>query len=237
MKVCENCRSIQELPKKYCPECASELSDPQKTDEYLMKFLNIDSAVLKRFKEIQKAGRQEAGKSARKTGKIKALGVSGSARDKFDMAAEDSNSEFLLKECLAELTKLGAETEIVSLRKYNIMPCKACYSTTNTQCHFYCSCYPRGTAAADDMTNLLYDKVLDAEILIFATPVNNFKISSFMALFLDRCISLDGSLSPADPSNPKNKELNIKHTKFVQLMADDDVPFIATIEAYPFDSK
>ena len=49
-------------------------------------------------------------------------------------------------------------------------------------------------------------------------------MSSLMALFLDRCISLDGSLPPADPQAAKNKELNIKHTKFVELMADDTIP-------------
>lgn len=224
MKVCENCKSIHELPKKYCPTCGGALSEPRKTDEYLMKFLKIDSATLKRFRDIQKASMGEAVESGKKTGKIKALGISGSARDKFDMAAEDSNSEFLLKECLRELDNLGAETEIIALRKFNIKPCKACYSTTNTQCHFYCSCYPKNTAASDDMTNILYDKVLGADIIIFATPVNNFKISSYMALFLDRCISLDGSLQPADPSNPKNKELNIKHTKFILLTSDDKIP-------------
>jgi multimeric flavodoxin WrbA len=71
------------------------------------------------------------------------------------------------------------------------------------------------------MSNMLYDKVLDADIILFATPVNNFKISSHMSLFLDRCISLDGSLQPADPKATKNKELNTKHTKFVQMMADE----------------
>jgi len=76
----------------------------------------------------------------------------------------------------------------------------------------------------DDMSNILYDKVLSADIIIFATPVNNFKMSSMMALFIDRCISLDGSLSPADLKATKNKELNIKHTKFVELMADDSIP-------------
>jgi multimeric flavodoxin WrbA len=119
---------------------------------------------------------------------------------------------------------LGAETEIISLRKFNIQHCKACYSTVNTQCHFYCSCYPKGTAEGDDMTNIIYDKVLDADAIIFATPVNNFKISTLMATFIDRCISLDGSLAPANPDVPKDKELNIKHMKFIELMADDNVP-------------
>jgi multimeric flavodoxin WrbA len=73
------------------------------------------------------------------------------------------------------------------------------------------------------MTNILYQKIIDADAIIFATPVNNFKVSSFMSLFIDRCISLDGSLSPADKDNPKNKALNIKHTKFVELSSDQKV--------------
>lgn len=224
MKVCENCKLIYELPAKRCSNCGKDLSAPQKTDEYLMNFLEVDGAMLNRFRDIQKAAIEEAGKIGRESGKIKALGISGSGRDKFDMAAEESNSEFLLNECLRKLESLGAQTDMIALRKYNIKPCKACYSTANTQCHFYCSCYPKGTDASDDMTNILYDKVLGADIIIFASPVNNFKISSHMALFIDRCISLDGSLQPADPGNPKNRDLNVKHMKFILLTSDDAIP-------------
>lgn len=223
MKVCNRCKLIYNISQR-CSSCGGELSTPQKSDEHLKKFLEIDSKTLKRFKEIRAATIKAAKISSTPKKKIKALGISGSARDQIDMAAEDSSSEFLLEECLKELKRLGAETELIPLRKYNILPCKACYSTTNTQCHFYCSCYPKGTSAADDMSNILYDKILDADIIIFSTPVNNFKISSYMAIFLDRCISLDGSLPPADPEGTKNKELNIKHTKFVELFADDKVP-------------
>jgi multimeric flavodoxin WrbA len=70
------------------------------------------------------------------------------------------------------------------------------------------------------MSNLLYDKVLEADVLIFATPVNNFKMSSLMSLFIDRLISLDGSLLPADPLASKDKELNTLHTKWISENAD-----------------
>lgn len=141
-----------------------------------------------------------------------------------DMAREKSNSEALLEVCLEQCKKLGAQTKLIPLRKYNIQPCKACYSTVNTQCHYPCSCYPKGTPAGDDMSNILYEEVLSADVIIFATPVNNFRISALLADFIDRCISLDGSLLPADPKDPKNKELNIKHMKFIELTADDDIP-------------
>lgn len=193
------------------------------TDEYLKKTLGIDDKTLKRFKEIQKETIKEARQSGKKNERLRAIGISGSARDEFDMAGENSNSEFLLTQALNELSKQGVGTELIPLRKYNIKPCKACYSTTNAQCHFYCSCYPKGTLTGDDMSNVLYDKILSADIIIFATPVNNFKMSTLMAQFIDRCISLDGSLSPANPKATKDKELNIKHTKFIELMSDDTI--------------
>jgi multimeric flavodoxin WrbA len=195
---------------------------PTYSDKDLMKLLDVDEATLSRFKQIQKETILQAKKLfAKPKGKLNIIGVSGSARDEFNYAQEKSNSETLLEEALNECKKLGAKTELIKLRNYSIKPCKACYSTTNTQCHYPCSCYPRGTIEGDDMSNILYDKVIVADAIIFATPVNNFKVSSFMSLFMDRLISLDGSLSPANPKNPKDKELNIKHTKFVELTAND----------------
>ena len=195
------------------------------SDDALKGMLDIDQATLDRFKAIREATIEEAKQLGEKrTGEIKILGVSGSARDLNDMAQENSNTAELLKKCLGYCRDMGAKTEFVALRELDIRHCKACYSTTNTQCHFYCSCYPKGTDRADDMSKMMYDKILEADVIIFATPVNNYKISTLMAAFLDRCISLDGSLPPANPNSPKDKELNIKHTKFVQLNVDYDLP-------------
>ena len=193
-------------------------------DQALIKELKIDTKTLARFKQIQAETIKEAKRLSISPKKIKVLGISGSARSKDDLAQEESNSERLLMASLEHCKKLGAETELIKLRDYKIEYCKACYSTANTQCHFYCSCYPKGTPAGDDMSNILYDKIMEADAIIFATPVNNFKMSSLMALFLDRCISLDGSLKPANPDFTKDRELNIKHTKFVVMNADRKIP-------------
>ncbi|MFH1222560.1 MAG: flavodoxin family protein [Candidatus Micrarchaeota archaeon] len=193
------------------------------SDEELLQKLQVDRKTLELFKKIQLAGIKEARQMGKKSRKINVLGISGSARDEFDMAQENSNSEELLKRCLAHCKKLGADTELLQLRKYNIQHCKACYSTANTQCHFYCTCYPKGKGG-DDMTNIIYDKLLAADAIIFATPINNFKISTLMAAFIDRCISLDGSLQPANPKKPKDRQLNIKHMKFIEMTADNSVP-------------
>lgn len=194
------------------------------TDSELMRLLEIDKKTLDRFWKIRKETIRQAKKLGKRQGKIKVLGISGSARSEFGFAQEKSNSEELLKRCFKYFEKLGAKTELVPLRDYSIKPCNACYSTTNTQCHFYCSCYPKGTPEGDDMSNILYDKILTADAIVFATPVNNFKMSTMLGAFIDRCISLDGSLAPASPKSPKDKNLNIKHMKFIELTADNDVP-------------
>lgn len=195
------------------------------SDKELMRILGVDLRTLRRFKQIQRETIQEAKLMAkRRNKKIKVLGISGSARDESETSRENSNSEALLATCLEHCKKLGAETELLKLREHSIETCKACYSTANTQCHFYCSCYPKGTPIGDDMTNIIYDKVIEADAIIFATPVNNFNISTLMKAFIDRCISLDGSLKPANPKNSKDKELNIKHMKFIELTSDNNVP-------------
>lgn len=195
------------------------------SDKELMEILDVDSKTLEMFKKIKEKAAIEYSKlNELKKGKIKILGISGSARAETDMAQEKSNSEELLETALVECKRLGAEVELVKLREYKINYCKACYSTCNTQCHFYCSCYAKNTPLADDMTTKIYDKILKADGIIFATPVNNFAISSLMKLFLDRCISLDGSLSPANPKSPKDKKLNIKHMKYIEMTAQKDNP-------------
>jgi multimeric flavodoxin WrbA len=195
------------------------------TDQELVDLLQVDAHTLARFKEIQRQTIGQARMMAQpRIGSIKVLGVSGSARGLMDTAQETSNSEELLDDCLANCRALGAETERIALRDYDIKHCRACYSTANTQCHFYCSCYPKGEPNGDDMTNILYDKVLAAEVIIFATPVNNFTMSTLMKAFIDRLISLDGSLPPANPNVPKDRDLNIKHMRYIKLTADNEVP-------------
>jgi multimeric flavodoxin WrbA len=204
---------------------AGETVDKKSSDKVIMQKLGIDSKTLEMFKQVQEDALNEAKEMGlRNNKKIKVLGISGSARDSKDMAQEDSNSEALLKKCLESCKKMGADVELIPLRTYDIKHCKACYSTANTHCHFYCTCYPKGKPTGDDMTNILYDKIIGADAIIFATPVNNFKISTLMATFIDRCISLDGSLGPANPKNPKDKALNVKQMKFIEMTADNNVP-------------
>jgi len=195
------------------------------SDSELMKKLKCSKEELEMFKRIQREALKEA-KEIKKhffEKEIRVLGISGSTRRKYDCPQEDSNSDWLLEKAVEHMKKLGAKTEIIKLWEYNIHPCKGCYSSVNTQCHYKCTCYPEGTEFADDMTHLLYDKLKWADAIIFSSPVHNFKISSPMSLFIDRCISMDGSLYPANPYHPKDLILNKKHAKFIEITADSKV--------------
>ena len=195
------------------------------SDKELMQIIPCTKRELEMFKLVQKKTLVEAALYKRKFFKksLNILGISGSRRAESDCPKGNSVSEWLLERCLNHAKKLGANVKIAKLRDYVIMPCKGCYSTTNNQCHFYCSCYPKGTKDSDDMTDILYDQVLWADAIIFATPINSFKISSLLSLWIDRAISLDGSLAPANPFDAKNRELNTKHTKFIGLTANSNV--------------
>src|SRR5512136_1197965 len=108
IKVCEHCKHVYHLPHNNCPECGRELTFPERTDAYLRSFLEVDDRLLARFKEIRAATIEEAKRMTRPRPHISALGISGSARDEADLAAQDSNSEYLLLQALAELGRLGA---------------------------------------------------------------------------------------------------------------------------------
>jgi len=192
------------------------------SDNELMNLIKCNRQELEMFKRVQKGALKEAQKIKKHffNKEIRILGVSGATRRNDDCPRHDSHTDWLLEKAMEHCRKLGAKTETIKLWDCNIQPCKGCYSTTNAQCHYKCSCYPEGSEAEDEMTSKIYDKLMRADAIIFATPTHNFKVSSPMSLFIDRCISMDGSLSPANPNAAKDPVLNRKHTKFIELTAD-----------------
>jgi len=191
------------------------------SDKELMNAIKCTKEELDMFKKVQKDALKEAEKIKKHffDKEIRILGISGATRREDDCPHSDSHTDWLLEKTMQHFKKLGAKVETLNLWDYNIQPCKGCYSTTNAQCHYKCSCYPEGTEYADDMTNKIYDKIMWADAIIFATPTHNFKVSSPMSLFLDRCISMDGSLYPANPSSLGSLTLAHALTLAVSLLA------------------
>jgi len=103
---------------------------------------------------------------------MKVLGIMGSPR-------RQSNTEILLDKALEGAREAGAEVEKVLVSKLKISPCLEIYA-----CRKYGNC-----AIKDDM-RLLYKKLLEADHVIFASPIFFYGITSQAKAMIDRCQAL-----------------------------------------------
>ena len=99
---------------------------------------------------------------------IKTLGISTSPRIK-------GNSDLLLREALAGAESAGAHIEYIHLSDYNIAPCIECNA-----------CYTTGTCEIQDDFQQLLKKMLDADRLIFATPIFFMTVCAQAKMLIDR---------------------------------------------------
>ncbi len=106
---------------------------------------------------------------------LKILAIQGSPRPKA------SNTEILLQEFLKGAQSQEAETETIYLKDKDIHSCVGCYTCwakTPGVCTF-----------KDDMPELL-EKVRDCDLLVYATPLYNFNMTSLLKAFQERLLPL-----------------------------------------------
>ena len=84
---------------------------------------------------------------------MKVLGIVCSPR-------RNGNTEIMVLEALRGAEDYGAETELVTLAERDIKPCDGCLS-----------CEKTGLCHIDDDVQEVYEKMLDADGIIFGTPV------------------------------------------------------------------
>ncbi len=96
------------------------------------------------------------------------IAISGSPRT-------NGNTNYLVDEALNAASEQGASTSKFVLSEMNIKPCLA---------HDKCSTFKR-CAQNDDFCKIL-DEYIEADGVIFATPVYYFNMSAQMKMFIDR---------------------------------------------------
>jgi multimeric flavodoxin WrbA len=99
---------------------------------------------------------------------VKVLGISTSPRIK-------GNSDLLLRHALAGAESAGSQAEYVRLADYKIGPCIECNA-----------CYETGRCVVQDDYPQLLQKMLDADRLIFATPVFFMTVCAQAKMLIDR---------------------------------------------------
>jgi len=103
---------------------------------------------------------------------MKVLGIMGSPR-------RQSNTEILLDNALEGAMEAGAEIEKVLVSKLKISPCLEIYA-----------CLKDGNCAIKDDMQLLYEKLLEADHIIFTSPIFFYSITSQAKAVIDRCQAL-----------------------------------------------
>lgn len=103
---------------------------------------------------------------------MKVLGLFGSPR-------RGGNTELLLEEALKGAEMAGAEIERLHLTDFTITPCKECHGCDQTgQC-----------VILDDMQKI-YPKLLEADVIILASPIFFYSITGWAKALVDRCQAL-----------------------------------------------
>ena len=103
---------------------------------------------------------------------MKVLGIMGSPR-------RQSNTEILLDKALEGAREAGVEVEKVLVSKIKISPCLEIYA-----------CLKDGNCAIKDDMQLLYQKLLEADHVVFASPMFFYGITSQAKAIIDRCQAL-----------------------------------------------
>jgi len=99
---------------------------------------------------------------------MKVLGIFGSPR-------KGGNTELLLEEALKGAEKAGAKMERLFLSDFTITPCKECHGCDNT-----------GNCITLDDMGKIYPKLLEADIIILASPIFFYGVTAWAKALIDR---------------------------------------------------
>jgi len=120
------------------------------------------------------------------------------------------NSDTLCNQLMEGAQQAGHQVEKIFLKEKKINYCTGCGA-----------CYNRGNGCSqkDDMENML-NKMIDADVIVMATPVYFYTMNGQMKTFIDRTCS-------------RYTEINNKEFYFIVTAADDDKALMTrTIEEF-----
>jgi multimeric flavodoxin WrbA len=103
---------------------------------------------------------------------MRILGIMGSPR-------RQSNTEILLDTALAGAKEMGAEVEKVVVSELKVSPCREIYA-----------CLKDGDCAIKDDMQWLYERLLQADHVVFASPIFFYGLTSQAKAIVDRCQAL-----------------------------------------------
>lgn len=110
---------------------------------------------------------------------VKVIGISGSPRKK-------GHTAVMVQEALKAASEIeNVTTEYFTVAELNVKPCRSCSNKAGELI-----CATRKCIINDDMTNMLYEKLLEADGIIIGSPVYFGSISAQLKAILDRTINI-----------------------------------------------
>lgn len=90
----------------------------------------------------------------------------------------NGNCEALCQQFSDGAKEAGHAVEVINLREKQIHPCLGCYGCRNTHV----------CVRKDDMQDIL-PKLIEADVIVLASPVYFYSVSGQMKVMIDRCIA------------------------------------------------
>ena len=104
---------------------------------------------------------------------MKVLALNSSAR-----TGSQSKTELMLNHLVDGMLNAGADVDVVNLREKNIKNCTGCFSCMTKT--------PGKCVLKDDMTEELFPKWLESDLIIYATPLFHHTVNATMKTFIER---------------------------------------------------
>ncbi|MBQ9791388.1 MAG: flavodoxin family protein [Clostridia bacterium] len=101
---------------------------------------------------------------------------------------KNGNSEMLCQRFQKGAEEVGHVVRLVNLNDYNIGFCKGCYACSNND----------GVCFQNDDMASLADKLISADVIVFATPVYFYSMSGQLKTFIDRLVPVYEKLTKKD---------------------------------------
>lgn len=125
---------------------------------------------------------------------------------------KNGNSHILCENFKKGAEEMGNEVELISLRENKINYCIGCYSCANT-----------GKCFQNDGMNEILEKIISADVLVFATPIYFYDVVGQLKTFIDRIF-------------PKYTEIENKDLYLIATCAEEEKSVISgainTIEGF-----
>ncbi len=91
-----------------------------------------------------------------------------------------SKTELMLNHLVEGMRHAGAHVEVINLHKKNIHNCIGCFTCwTKT---------PGRCIHKDDMTGELFEKWLESDMVVYATPLYNYGVNATLKVFIERTL-------------------------------------------------